>query len=155
MSFVCKTALLAAFAACAGVCAAQRGGAPAAKASATPDQCHELTHRGRTAEAHACYETLAQASQPYLRAEGYWGLKDYNQANTEFRAAVAQNDGNAMYRVRWGMLFHERFNNTDAANLFNEALQRDPKNAEAVQDVSGVDGILSRNSRPICGIQSS
>jgi tetratricopeptide (TPR) repeat protein len=131
VSFVCKTALLAAFAACAGVCAAQRGGAPAAKASATPDQCHELTHRGRTAEAHACYETLAQASQPYLRAEGYWGLKDYNQANTEFRAAVAQNDGNAMYRVRWGMLFHERFNNTDAANLFNEALQRDPKSAEA------------------------
>jgi len=36
-----------------------------------------------------------------------------------------------MYRVRWGRLMHERFNNTDAANLFNEALQKDPKNAQA------------------------
>ena len=26
---------------------------------------------------------------------------------------------------------HERFNNTDADNLFNEALERDPKNAQA------------------------
>ena len=36
-----------------------------------------------------------------------------------------------MYRVRWGMLLHERFNNKDADDLFNEALQRDPKNARA------------------------
>ena len=36
-----------------------------------------------------------------------------------------------MYRVRWGRLMHERFNNTEAANLFNEALERDPKNAQA------------------------
>jgi len=28
-------------------------------------------------------------------------------------------------------LFHERFNNTDAANLFQEALEKDPKNAQA------------------------
>ncbi len=26
---------------------------------------------------------------------------------------------------------HERFNNTDAANLFKEALEKDPKNAQA------------------------
>ena len=36
-----------------------------------------------------------------------------------------------MYRVRWGRLLHERFNNTDADDLFKEALQRDPKNAQA------------------------
>ena len=28
-----------------------------------------------------------------------------------------------MYKVRWGRLFHERFNNTDAAKLFEEALE--------------------------------
>ena len=112
--------LFAAIAAGATVCAA-----------VTPDQCHEMRHRGQTAEARKCYQALTQESQPYLRGEGYWGLKMYDQANNEFRAAVAQNDGNAMYRVRWGMLLHERFNNTDAAGLFNEALQRDPKNAQA------------------------
>ena len=33
--------------------------------------------------------------------------------------------------MRWGRLFHERFNNKDAADLFQEALERDPKNAQA------------------------
>src|SRR5216684_800261 len=42
--------------------------------------------------------------------------------------AVARN---ANYRVRWGRLLHERFNNKDAADLFQEAIQRDPKNAQA------------------------
>ena len=55
----------------------------------------------------------------------------YDQANNEFRAAVAQSPNNAMYRVRWGRLLHERFNNTDADDLFNEALKIDPKNAQA------------------------
>ena len=36
-----------------------------------------------------------------------------------------------MYRVRWGRLLHERFNNKDADDLFQEALQSDPKNAQA------------------------
>ena len=123
-------ALAAAIAASAAVCAAQqdRGGS---KPLPTPDACHELTHRGQTAEARKCYEALVAQGQPYLRAEGYWGLKDYQQANNEFRSAVAGNDANAMVRVRWGLLLHERFNNADAAGLFNEALQRDPKNAEA------------------------
>ena len=117
------------------VCFAQSGpgsrGTTVGAATATPDSCRELTHRGRNDEAHACYETLTRESQPYPRSEGYWGLKEYDQANVEFRTAVAQNDGNALYRVRWGMLLHERFNNADAAGLFNEALQRDPKNARA------------------------
>ena len=55
----------------------------------------------------------------------------YQEANNQFRMAVAQSPANAMYRVRWGRLMHERFNNTDAANLFKEALQKDPKNAQA------------------------
>jgi tetratricopeptide (TPR) repeat protein len=33
--------------------------------------------------------------------------------------------------VRWGLLMHERFNNTEANNLFHEALDRDAKNAQA------------------------
>ena len=90
-----------------------------------------LRKHGHRAEAQACYELLTRTNDPYLRAEGYWGLGMYTDANNEFRAAVAQSDGNALYRVRWGLLLHERFNNTDAEGLFKEALQRDPKNAQA------------------------
>ena len=99
--------------------------------SATPDDCHVLRKHGHRAEAQACYESLTRTRDPYLRAEGDWGLAMYTEANNEFRAAVAQSDSNAVYRVRWGRLLHERFNNTDAEGLFKEALQRDPKNAQA------------------------
>jgi tetratricopeptide (TPR) repeat protein len=99
--------------------------------SATPDECQALRLRGRSADAQACYESLARSASPYLRAEGDWGLRMYEQANDEFRLAVAQDDRSALYRVRWGMLLHQRFNNTDAEQLFKEALQRDPKNAQA------------------------
>ncbi len=98
---------------------------------ATPDDCQLLRKHGHNTEAQACFKPLTLSRDPYLRAEGNWGLGNYEQANAEFRLAVAQNDGNATYRVRWGMLLHERFNNTDAEGLFKEALQRDPKNARA------------------------
>src|SRR5260370_16843131 len=55
----------------------------------------------------------------------------YQEANNQFRTALAQSPANAKVRVRWGRLMHERFNNTDAANLFKEALEKDPKNAQA------------------------
>ncbi len=99
--------------------------------AATPDDCHALRKHGHRAEAQKCYESLSVARDPYLRAEGDWGMEMYQEANNQFRIAVAQSPGNAMYRVRWGRLMHERFNNTDAANLFKEALQKDAKNAQA------------------------
>jgi len=109
------------------ISAASAGGASAA----TPDDCHTLRKHGHRAEAHACYESLTQTNAPYLRAEGYWGLEMYENANNDFRAAVAQSPNNTLYRVRWGRLLHERFNNSDADDLFKEALTIDPKNAQA------------------------
>jgi cellulose synthase operon protein C len=99
--------------------------------AATPEDCWTLRAHGRRVEAQRCFEDLAQARDPYLRAEGYWGLERYQEANDAFRAALAQNDRNANYRVRWGRLLHERFNNTEAEDLFKEALARDSKNAQA------------------------
>jgi cellulose synthase operon protein C len=98
---------------------------------ATVDECQTLRKHGHRADAQKCYETLAASSDHYLRAEGDWGMELYQDANNEFRLAVAQFPDKAMYRVRWGRLFHERFNNTDADNLFMEALEKDPKNAQA------------------------
>ena len=102
-----------------------------AAASATPGDCQTLRMHGHAKEAQTCFESLSRSADPYLQAEGYWGLEMYDQANTQFRAAVAQSDKNALYRVRWGRLMHERFNNSDAEDLFKEALARDPKNAQA------------------------
>jgi tetratricopeptide (TPR) repeat protein len=99
--------------------------------AATPDDCHALRKHGHRVDAQKCYESLTEARDPYLRAEGYWGAEKYQEANNQFRIAVAQSPANALYRVRWGRLMHDRFNNTDAANLFKEALQKDPKNAQA------------------------
>jgi len=99
--------------------------------AATPEDCHVMRKHGHRAEAQKCYESLTEAREPYLRAEGYWGTEKYQEANNQFRIAVAQSPANALYRVRWGRLMHERFNNSDAANLFKEALQKDPKNAQA------------------------
>ncbi|HXR97527.1 MAG TPA: hypothetical protein VN709_06750 [Terriglobales bacterium] len=103
----------------------------AAAAPPTPNSCAALRLHGQVSQAQACYQTLAQSDDLYLQAEGDWGLGQYDAANTAFRAAVARNDGNPLYRVRWGRLLQERFNDTDAAALFQEALARDPADADA------------------------
>jgi len=97
----------------------------------TLDQCHGLQHHGKLTEAQACFGRLAAGSNPYLRAEGLWALERYQDANEQFKALVKQEPKNALYRVRWGFLFLERFNTNEAGNLFNEALQIDKDNAQA------------------------
>ena len=101
-------------------------------------QCLQMRHHGQEQAAQKCFTGLTRENAPYLRAEGAWGLADYDTANTEFRGAVSRADGVALYRTRWGELLHERFNNVDAAALFNEALARDPKDAQAMLGLARV-----------------
>jgi cellulose synthase operon protein C len=113
--------------------------------AATPSDCLLLRHHGKTVEAQKCFESLTQSRDAYTRAEGYWGLENFQNANNEFRDAAAQADSNANIRVRWGRLMHDGLNNTEAVNLFNEALERDPKNAQAymglaIVSADGFDG---------------
>ena len=107
-------------------------------AGATVEQCQKDAHYGRRAEAKACYNQLVTSGNPAIRAEGYWGLKQYDPANKEFRAAVAQSPKVAEIRVRWGRLLLERFNKEDAMGLFNEALEIDPKSATAMLGMAEV-----------------
>ncbi len=113
-----------------------------AAAAVAPADCAALRRHGHRSEAAACYQSLTLSADPYLRAEGAWGLELYQDANNEFRTAVARADGNAQYRVRWGRLLRERFNNAEASNLFTEALERDARNASAYLGLAlvGADG---------------
>ena len=97
----------------------------------TLDQCRSFRRHGRLAEAQSCFGRLAAGSNPYLRAEGLWAQERFQDANEQFKALVKQEPKNALYRVRWGQLFLERFNASEAGNLFNEALEIDKDNAQA------------------------
>jgi tetratricopeptide (TPR) repeat protein len=87
------------------------------------DDCRTLRHHGKLAEARTCFARLAGATDPYLRAEGLWGLEQYQEANDQFREALKQHPKSVEIRVRWGRLFLERFNKDEAKGLFEEALE--------------------------------
>ncbi len=80
-------------------------------------ECHAARHYGRETEAVACFRRLTGSSDPRVRAEGYWGLGRYQEANDEFRAAHGQRPKDADLKVRWGRLLLERFNAAEAAAL--------------------------------------
>lgn len=113
--------------------------------AAAPADCWDLRKHGQSTEAQRCFETLTRSGDPYFRAEGFWGLEAWDQANEQFRAASEPVTGKAINKVRWGMLLHERFNDAEAAALFREALDKDPSNARAylglaIVSADGFDG---------------
>jgi len=113
--------------------------------AAVPADCWALRKHGHAAQAQSCFDGLTQSTDAYNRAEGFWGLEEWEQAKQQFELALKQPKSPASWRVRYGMLFHERFNNTDAAKLYEEALQMDPSNAEAyvglaILSADGFDG---------------
>jgi len=99
--------------------------------AAVPADCWKLRKDGHRAEAQACFDELTRSAEAYLRAEGFWGLEEWEQANEQFRPAAQPASSKALYKVRWGMLLHERFNDAEAGDLFREALAKDASNAEA------------------------
>lgn len=95
--------------------------------------CQQLDHRGKRAEARACYSKLAQSNDLYLQAEGLYGLRNYKAAHEAFRLAADRNPKDPRVKVRWGRLLIEPFNGNrqDGADLFQEALEIDKNNAAA------------------------
>lgn len=113
--------------------------------AAAPADCWSLRKDGHRAETQTCFEGLTRSGDAYARAEGFWGLEEWQQANEQFRLATQPANSKALYKVRWGMLLHERFNNPEAAGLFREALAKDSSNAEAylglaIVSADGFDG---------------
>ena len=89
----------------------------------TVPECDTLRRHGQVSEARVCFQTLTLETQTGLRAEGFWGLRDLQSANNEFRKAIAANPKDPMLRVRWGRLMIEGNNKEEAAKLFEEAME--------------------------------
>ncbi len=101
-------------------------------AGQSPADCQEHRRYGRLQQAAQCFAALTASANPYFRAEGYWGLERYREANDQFRLAVERDPKNADYRVRWGRMYLERYQPADAAQLFREALEIREKHAGAL-----------------------
>lgn len=106
--------------------------------SATLNECRALRRHGKLHEAQACFSTLLQNPDPFVRAEGYWGSDRYFEANDEFRNAVKSQPKSAAVRVEWGRLYLDHYQPGDAAQLFEEAIEIDPNYAPAYLELARV-----------------
>ncbi|OED39622.1 hypothetical protein AB833_14585 [Chromatiales bacterium (ex Bugula neritina AB1)] len=93
--------------------------------------CDDLYDRGNIDAAINCFQPLARSSSPAIAAEAYWALGDTRKANELFRRAVSEQPGNPHTRARWGRLFLSTHQPSQAAPLFEEAMQLDPDYAHA------------------------
>ncbi|HWB33439.1 MAG TPA: tetratricopeptide repeat protein [Acidobacteriaceae bacterium] len=121
--------------ACSAASAQARAGA---SAGVTPEGCAKLRLHGKKAEATACFTELSQSRDAYLSAEGFWGLGQWEDAKTQFEGAIKQPGAPAVWKARYGILLHERFNDVDSPPLFAQALEQDPKCAEALLGVAEI-----------------
>ena len=113
-----------------------------AQAPATPADalaCEALRHKG-DANASACYQRLTRALDPAVQAEGFWGLGDYRSANDAFRAAVKLRDKDPAPRVRWGRMYLDHWQASEAQGLFEEAVKLKENYAPALLGMALVSG---------------
>jgi tetratricopeptide (TPR) repeat protein len=94
--------------------------------------CQTARKHGRIPEARMCFSRMSNSNDAWTRAEGLWGLKDYNGANDAFKAAEKQSPKNPDIKVRWGRMYLEHWQPADAAKLFTEALAMKEDHAGAM-----------------------
>jgi len=101
-------------------------------------ECDRLAYRGERSAASTCYQRLRASDDLALRAEAARALGDFRGANDAFRQAVQQAPDDATLRARWGYLFLDTHQANEAVQLFNEALERDPKHIGAKLGLASV-----------------
>src|ERR1044071_10338263 len=74
----------------------------------------------------------AASGQTLEQAESLWKARRYQDANTVFQQLVAKNPKNPDYRVRWGRMYLEHWQPSEAADLFGEALELKENHAGAL-----------------------
>jgi tetratricopeptide (TPR) repeat protein len=90
--------------------------------------CDEARQRGRDADAQRCYSRLANDADLLVRAEALWGNGNIQGANEAFREALSGGRANGPTsvrgRVRWGRLFLEAHQYSEAQRTLGEALEQ-------------------------------
>jgi tetratricopeptide (TPR) repeat protein len=104
---------------------------PPSASAATADECWRFAKLSLRAESKACFEQLLKSHSPAVRAEGYWGLGNREQALASFDTAVSRDPKNPALHVRLGRLFQEGSNSTEAAAELKKALDLKPDYAPA------------------------
>ena len=102
-----------------------------AQVSAQVTQCEAL-RKHNDPGAKACYQKLSTSSDLAIRAEGQWGLQDYQGAFNSFQSVTKARPKDANLKVRWGRMLMEYGQPGDAQDLFKEALDIDENNAKAL-----------------------
>ena len=99
----------------------------------------------------ACYQKLSTSNDLAIKAEGLWGLRDYQGANNAFQAAVKARPKDANLKVRWGLMFNEYSQPGDAEDLFKEALDDRPEQRQgSVRHGAGGEPSLRGRRRGAC-----
>lgn len=92
-------------------------------------RCDRLDWSGQQAESTTCYQQLLSGNESaHVKAEAAWALGDLQLANRQFRLAAAENPDDAMVRVRWGNLFADSHQDSEAMTIYREALEIDSSN---------------------------
>jgi len=95
-------------------------------------RCDRLSWTGQQPAAANCYRVLlAGNSTAAVKAEAAWALGDLKLANQHFRFATSANPDDASIRVRWGDLFADSHQDSEAMNIYREALDIDGTHAFA------------------------
>ena len=94
-------------------------------------QCETLRKHGDPGS-KACYQKLSTSNDLAIKAEGLWGLRNYQGANDAFQAAVKAHPKDANLKVRWARMFMEYSQPGDAQDLFKDVLEADENNAKAL-----------------------
>ena len=94
--------------------------------------CDRARYRGERAEAGGCYQALVAHEDPRIKAEAARALGNQRGANAFFQTAVEQYADDADVRARWGYLFLETHQDSEAAKLFQESLRLDPEHVPAI-----------------------
>jgi tetratricopeptide (TPR) repeat protein len=99
----------------------------------TPDQCAAL-HKHGDASQTACYTALTRATNPEFQAEGFWGLRQWHEADAAFAIAAKARPKDANIQVRWGRFLFEApmGKPSTGAGEFQKALEIDKGNAQAL-----------------------
>ncbi|HJP34576.1 MAG TPA: tetratricopeptide repeat protein, partial [Gammaproteobacteria bacterium] len=101
--------------------------------------CDVYSYTGERSEAELCYGALLTKSQDArIRAEASWSLGDLRTANSYFQTAIEIYPDDARTRARWGLLYLATHQDSEAAKLFQEALELDPDQPDAKLGLASV-----------------